>query len=139
MESGAGLEHIRLGKGYRFHRGEMNEEKATPPPWWRYAKKQVPNESVVSEFPSSGSNNSLQELYRKRIPGWTRLEGQAGYTKKYEIAHMTPPLRYHDARHYEVIQTGVILRDFEFEMTAQSSKSFNGKYEFNFEPLMRTG
>ncbi len=114
----------------------MNEEKATPPSWWRYAKKQTKNVSAIKQLPSLGSDNSLEELYRKRIPGWTRLEGQAGYTKKYEVAHMTLPLRYHDARHYEVIQTGVILRDVEFEMTAQSSKSFNGRYKFNFEPLM---
>lgn len=102
----------------------MNEEKATPPSWWRYAKKQTKNESAIKYFPSLGSDNSLEQLYRKRNPGWTRLEGQAGYTKKYEVADMPPPLRYHDTRHYEVFQTGAIMRDVEFEKTNRSSASF---------------
>jgi len=93
------------------------------------------NESAIKHFPSLGSDNILEQLYRKRNPGWTRLEYQAGYTKKYEVAHMPPPLRYHDARHYEVFQTGAIMRAVDFEITNRSSKSFNGNYEFDFEPL----
>lgn len=108
----------------------------TPPPWWRYAKKETKNESAIGKFPSLASDKSLQQLYRKRIPGWTTLGREAGYSEKYEVSHLPPPLRYHDARQYEVFQTGCIMRDVEFETTNRSSKTFNGRYEFNFEPLM---
>lgn len=83
------------------------------------------NESSITAFPSLGSGNTLEALYRKRKPGWTKLADDAGYSEKYEITPLTPPLRYYDPRHYEVFMTGTIMRDVEFESKNRGSKSFN--------------
>ncbi|CAF9917955.1 MAG: hypothetical protein HETSPECPRED_003633, partial [Heterodermia speciosa] len=103
----------------------------TPPHFHRWAKRIVLNEHIVKKFPPLRLNTSLKSIFRLREPHWST--NPPSYNSVVRAAHIPPPIRYYDERHYEVFAMEALMRDVQYEQRTQST--FNGEYDFSLKPI----
>ena len=85
-------------------------------------------------FPEQGSD--LEIMFRKREKGWADRAQDIRWRNPLTLSKMGAPLRYIDERHYEVFKMGDIFREAQAASLGPKAVTWNGHYEFNFEPYM---
>ena len=102
---------------------------------WRWATKQTRNnESTINKFPDMDLNGPLAAMFRRRTGNW--IKQPPGFAVPSAAVSMPAPIRYLDEREYDVFKTGDVLRDVQYEEMTSTGASFNGKYDFDFQPLV---